>query len=337
MRFWAMIPALMLSLVAAAPAPSQEAWKLTIPLGLPHPKIPSTNPITEAKVELGKQLYFDTRLSKDNTVSCATCHDPSKGWSNGDKVATGIGGQKGGRSAPTILNAAYFPLQFWDGRARELEGQALGPIQNPIEMGMPLDEVVAKLNQVEGYKQKFRQVFGTDVTADGIAKALGSFERTILSGDAPYDRWVAGDKKALSESADRGRILFFGKAHCSACHAGPSFTDHGFHNIGVGIKAEKPDFGRFDHSKQEGDKGSFKTPTLRDIARTAPYMHDGSLATLEEVVDYYDKGGEANDWLDEEIAPLKLTVAEKTDLVTFLREGLAASKYPEIKPPKLPE
>ena len=337
MRFPIAVAALGVLLAATLTGRAQEPWKFSAPAGIPLPKVPVDNPITAAKVELGKQLYFDARLSKDDTISCASCHDPAKGWSNGEKFATGIGGQKGGRSAPTIMNAAFFPMQFWDGRAANLEGQALGPIQNPIEMGMTLDAVVSKLNKVEGYRKQFRDVFGTEVTSDGIAKAIASFERTILSGDAPYDRWVAGDKKALSEAADRGRVLFFGKAHCSACHAGPNFTDTGFHNIGVGIKGEKPDWGRFEHSKQDGDKGSFKTPPLRDIARTAPYMHDGSLATLEEVVDYYDKGGEASEWLDEEMAPLKLTAAEKADLVSFLKEGLSATKYPEIKAPKLPE
>ncbi len=307
-----------------------------VPAGLAPLTIPEDNPQTAEKIELGKQLYFDPRLSRDSTVSCASCHDPKKGWSNGDQFATGVRGQKGGRSSPTIINSAYAKLQFWDGRAEHLEGQALGPIQNPIEMEMTLDEVVERLNKVEGYKKQFQKVFGTDVTSPNMAKAIAAFERTVLSGDAPFDQFKAGDTKALSASAQRGLKLFTGKANCSACHSGPNFSDAAFHNIGVGMEVEKPDLGRFEISKLEGDKGAFKTPTLREIARTAPYMHDGRLKTLELVVDYYDKGGFANDMLDEEIFPLKLTAEEKADLVKFLTEGLASSKYPDIAPPKLP-
>jgi len=307
------------------------------PLGLKKLVWPEGNKHTAEKVELGKQLYFDKRLSKDDTISCASCHDPKKGWSNGEAFATGVRGQKGGRSSPTIINSAYQELQFWDGRAKELEGQALGPIQNPIEMDMPLEEVVAKLNKIEGYKKQFQKVFGTEVNADGIAKAIAAFERTVLSGGAPYDRFKAGDAKALSESAQRGLKVFFNRAHCSACHVGPNFTDGAFHNIGIGMDHEKPDIGREEHSKQQGDRGSFKTPTLREIARTAPYMHNGKFKSLEEVVDYYDKGGFANPALDEEIYPLKLTAEEKADLVAFLKEGLSSPKYPDVEPPKLPE
>jgi cytochrome c peroxidase len=307
------------------------------PLGLKKLIWPEDNKHTAEKVELGKQLYFDKRLSKDNTISCASCHDPKKGWSNGEAFATGVRGQVGGRSSPTIINSAYQELQFWDGRAKLLEGQALGPIQNPIEMDMPLEEVVAKLNKIEGYKQQFQKVFGTEVNSDGIAKAIAAFERTVLSGGAPYDLFKAGDTKALSEGAQRGMKVFFGRGHCSACHVGPNFTDGAFHNIGVGMDLEKPDFGREEQSKQGGDKGAFKTPTLREIARTAPYMHNGKFKSLEEVVDYYDKGGFANDTLDEEIYPLKLTAEEKADLVTFLKEGLSSPKYPDVEPPKLPE
>lgn len=321
--------------VSAAWAAENADSKL--PLGLKPLVVPSDNPHSAAKVELGKQLYFDPRLSRDNTVSCATCHDPKKGWSNGEAVATGIGGQQGGRSSPTIINSAYSYFQFWDGRAIKLEGQALGPIENPIEMDMKLPALVEKLNKIPGYRQQFQKVFGTDVTADGIAKAIAAFERTILSGDAPYDRFKAGDKTALSAAAQRGMDVFFNKGHCSACHSGHNFSDGAFHNIGVGIKNAEPDLGRYAISKLLGDRGSFKTPTLREIARTAPYMHDGSLKTLEEVVEYYHVGGEANDQLDEEIFPLKLTDQEKADLVTFLKEGLSSENYPDVEPPALPK
>jgi cytochrome c peroxidase len=307
-----------------------------LPLGLKPLPVPTDNPLTPEKVELGKQLYFDPRLSCDNTTSCATCHDPKKGWSNGENFATGVRGQKGGRSAPTIINAAYSDLQFWDGRAHRLEGQALGPIQNPIEMDMKLDECVSKLNQVEGYKTQFRKIFNSDVTPENIAKAIAAFERTVLSGNAPFDRFKAGDANALSPSAQRGMKIFFGKGHCSACHVGPNFTDQAFHNVGVSINVPKPDLGRYEVTKVAGDKGAFKTPTLREIARSAPYMHDGSMKTLEEVVEHYAKGGTPNQQLDEEIFPIQMTSEEKADLVTFLKEGLASPDYPDVAPPPLP-
>jgi cytochrome c peroxidase len=248
-----------------------------------------------------------------------------------------VRGQKGDRGAPTIINAGYQAFQFWDGRADELEGQALGPIQNPIEMDMNLEELEAKLNKIDGYRQQFKEVYGTDVTRDGIAKAIAAFERTILSGNAPFDRFKAGDKNALSETAQRGMKVFFNKAQCSACHTGPNFTDGGFHNIGMGMDKKEPDIGREKLSKLLGDRGSFKTPTLREIARTAPYMHDGSKKTLEEVVDYYHKAGHPNPQLDESIFPLNLTDQEKADLVTFLKEGLASASYPLVEPPELPK
>ena len=303
------------------------------PAGLPPVVHPKDNAPTAEKIALGKQLYFDGRLSADNKVSCASCHDPAKGFSNGEQFATGVEGQKGGRNSPTIINSAYAKLQFWDGRAKSLEDQAMGPVQNPIEMKMTAEAVVAKLNAIEGYKQQFQQVFASEVTADGIAKAIAAYERTVLSGDAPFDKFQAGDKAALSESAARGKKLFFGKANCTACHSGASFTDNGFHNIGL----PGTDDGRATINKSEGDKGAFKTPTLREIARTAPYMHDGSLKTLEEAVAHYNKGGTPHPQRDEEIFPLKLTDAEAADLVTFLKEGLASASYPNHTAPELPK
>jgi cytochrome c peroxidase len=336
MRLLAFGPALLVAaaLLPAAPAAGQNQFK--VPLGLKPVPVPTDNPMTPEKVELGKQLYFDPRLSCDDTISCASCHDPKKGWSNSSQFATGVRSQVGGRSAPTIINAAYSDLQFWDGRALRLEGQALGPIANPIEMDHKLEDCVTKLNKIPGYKQQFQKVFGTDVTAENIAKAIASFERTVLSGNAPYDKFKAGDSSALSAAAERGRKLFFGKAHCSACHTGPILSDESFHNVGIGMTAAKPDLGRYEVTKVTGDKGAFKTPTLREVARHAPYMHDGSLKTLEEVVDHYDKGAIANPQLDEEIFALKLTSAEKADLITFLKEGLSSPDYPDIAPPKLP-
>ena len=303
------------------------------PAGLPPIPFPQDNPPTDEKIALGKQLYFDGRLSADNKVSCASCHDPAKGFSNGDQFATGVEGKKGGRNSPTVINAAFQKLQFWDGRAKTLEDQALGPIQNPIEMNLTLEAVVAKLNGIPGYQSQFQKVFGTDVTSEGIAKAIAAYERTILSGDAPYDQFKAGNAAALSEAAQRGMKLFFGKANCIACHSGPNFTDNGFHNIGI----PGGDEGRFAVTKSEGDKGAFKTPTVREIAKTGPYMHDGSLKTLEEVVAHYIKGGTPNPQLDEDIFPLKLSPEEAADLVTFLKDGLSSASYPNQTAPELPQ
>ncbi|MDA0589325.1 MAG: c-type cytochrome [Planctomycetota bacterium] len=308
-----------------------------VPTGLPAVGWPADNPPTAAKISLGQQLYFDPRLSSDDTISCASCHDPAKGWSNGEAFAKGVGGALGGRSAPTIINSAYFRQQFWDGRAKTLEDQALGPIQAGVEMNMKLENLIQKLNKIEGYKSQFKAVFGSEASAPNVAKAIAAYERTVLSGNAPYDSFKAGDKDALSEVAERGRKVFFGKGHCSACHVGAALTDNSYHNVGVGMDKKEPDVGRFAVSKLEGDTGAFKTPGLRDIARSAPYMHDGSLKTLEDVVEHYAKGGIANEYLDEEIFKLKLTDQDKKDLITFLKEGLASREYPMHKAPKLPK
>jgi len=332
---WSLFSLALAAQLAAAGLAENEPFQA--PRGLKPVPVPADNPMTAAKVELGKQLFFDPRLSSDNTVSCASCHDPKKGWSNGSRFATGVRSQVGGRSAPSIINSAYSDLQFWDGRAHLLEGQALGPIANPIEMDHKLADCVAKLNKIPGYRQQFQQVFGTHVTSENLARAIAAFERTILSGDAPFDRYKAGDKTALSDAAERGRKVFFGKGRCTACHTGPSFSDFAFHNIGVGVDAQEPDLGRYQVTRVEGDKGAFKTPALREIARQAPYMHDGSLPTLEAVVEYYNQGGVKNPQLDENISPLHLTAQEKADLVTFLKEGLSSSEYPDMEAPKLPQ
>jgi cytochrome c peroxidase len=326
-----------LSFALAGSVADDGAVSLKPPRGLPLFEVPEDNAPTAAKVALGKQLYFDKRLSRDNTLSCASCHDPAKGFSDGMAVALGIGGRHGERNSPTILNVAYHSFQFWDGRAGTLEEQALGPILNEIEMGMPSGMALeAKLNAIPGYKRQFQSVFGKPVTAEDVARAIAAFERTLLAAEAPYDRFRAGDKVALSDSAQRGMKLFFGKAHCAACHVGPNFTDNAFHNIGIGMQSQKPDNGRQAISKLLGDRGTFKTPSLRDVARTAPYMHNGSIKTLEEVVETYNKGGSKNPQLDEEIYPLKLSDREKQDLITFLVEGLTSDAYPDIKPPELP-
>ncbi len=315
----------------------QQIFELKLPLGLDADAqyIPANNPLTAEKIELGRKLYFDKRLSADNSVSCATCHDPKLAFTDGKPVSTGIKGQKGGRSAPTVVNRLFSKEQFWDGRAEDLEAQALGPIQNPIEMGNTLEAVVKKLNAIEGYRKEFQRVFATDVTAEGIAQAIASFERTVISGNSAYDRFQAGDEKALSESAKRGLTLFEEKANCVTCHVGFNFTDEGYRNIGVGMDQETPDVGRFEITKRETDRGAFKTPTLREIANAAPYMHDGSEKTLLDVINFYDRGGVPNAQLSTDIKPLNLTTQEKADLVAFL-ESLTG-KMPAFEEPELPE
>ncbi len=296
--------------------------KFVLPRGLDEIVHPEDNPPSAEKIALGKQLYWDRRLSSDRTVACVDCHHPKKGWSNADQFATGVGLKKGGRNSPTVLNSVFNRFQFWDGRAGSLEDQALGPIQNPIEMAMTDKDVVDRLNAIPGYRKQFQQVFGTDVNFRNIGKAIAAYERTIVAGDAPYDRFKEGDKTALSEEAQRGMKLFFGKAVCSSCHSGANFTDNAFHNIGIGMDQKEPDPGRAAISKLEGDTGSFKTPGLRDIARSAPYMHDGSMKTLKEVVEHYNKGGIDNPYLDEEIFPLELTdqeVAEAAFMAIYSR------------------
>jgi len=305
-----------------------------VPLGLQAPDVPADNPVTDAKVDLGKKLYFDKRLSRDGTVSCATCHAPEKGWTDQAPVSTGIKGQKGGVSAPTVLNAAYMEFQFWDGRAPSLEEQAKGPIQNPLEMGFTHEEAVARLKSIKGYAPLFKKAFGdAAIDIDRVAKAIATFERTVLTGGSPYDKWQAGDKKAMSEPAIRGHHVFHGKANCAICHDGFNFSNSDFHNIGVGVNGAAPSPGRFGQTKDEKHTGAFKTPTLRNLKHTAPYMHDGSEATLEAVVDYYDRGGNQNAHLDGRIKPLSLTSEEKRDLIAFmnaLNGDPAAVKFPKM-------
>ncbi len=300
---------------------AQGPYKLTLPLGLQEEAayIPPDNPLTAEKIELGRQLYFDGRLSADGTVSCATCHAPDKGFSDNRPTSIGIKGQVGGRNAPVAINRLFSQEQFWDGRAASLEDQALGPIHNPIEMGNTLKKMVATLNGIEWYRKLFRRVFGTDVTAAGVAKAIAAFERSLVCGNSAFDRYEDGDDAALSEREQRGLDLFREKANCVRCHTGFAFTDERYHNIGVGMDKPKPDLGRYKITKKVSDKGAFKTPTLRNIAASAPYLHDGSARTLEDVIEFYDKGGVKNPHLSNEIKPLKLTSKEKTDLAEFLK------------------
>jgi cytochrome c peroxidase len=301
---------------------------------LPYVPIPLDNPQTDAKVSLGAQLFFDPRLSRDDTISCATCHAPQWAWANHNPVDVGIEGRTGTRNSGTILDAAYMEFQFWDGRARTLEEQALGPIHNPVEMGETLERVVRKLNAIPGYREQFQAVFGGDATEDRIAKAIAAFERTVLSGPSPYDRYAAGDRSALPAEAVRGLRVFNGKARCRTCHGGPMFSDQGFHNVGIGMDSPDPDIGREAVTGDPRDRGRFKTPTLRNVALTWPYMHDGSLRTLADVVAFYNRGGVPNPNLDIFVMPLELTADQERDLVAFL-EALTGT-LPVIERPAQP-
>ncbi|HSF99595.1 MAG TPA: cytochrome c peroxidase [Vicinamibacterales bacterium] len=303
--------------------------------GLRRPvPVPADNPQTEAKVSLGAQLFFDPRLSADNTISCATCHRPESAWANHDRTDVGIGGKVGPRNSGTILDAAYMKFQFWDGRAETLEAQALGPIHNPMEMGEVLDNVVGKLSAIKGYAQQFQEVFGTGVTPDGIARAIAAFERTVISGPSAYDRYLAGDQTALSPAARRGLGVFEGKGRCWLCHSGPMLSNQSFHNIGVGMDKPEPDVGRETVTRNPMDRGRFKTPGLRNVALTWPYFHDGSASTLDEVIEFYDQGGVRNSNLDPRIMRLRLSDTERADLRIFL-ESLTGT-LPDITRPRLP-
>jgi len=326
-------------LLAAEPAPVPPITEVRFlsegpqPLGsLPPVRVPPDNPMSANLITLGKQLYFDTRLSADNTISCATCHDPAVGWSDRGPTSKGIKGQLGGRRSPPVSNAAYLPLQFWDGRAASLEDQAVGPIANPIEMGNTHHEMIRTLNDVPGYVEEFKTVFGTTpITLDQVAKAIAAFERTVVTTDSPFDRYARGDAAALTCQEKHGLEIFNGKGHCTACHWGPNFTDGRFHNLGVATpQGQKPDEGRYAVTKDRRDMGAFKTPTMRDVALRAPYLHTGAEPTLEAVIDFYDKGGGRGDPnLDPLMVPLGLTACEKADLVAFLKRSLT-SLNPEV-------
>ncbi|RMH02887.1 MAG: cytochrome-c peroxidase [Nitrospirae bacterium] len=302
---------------------AQSEFSLELPLGLDreHLLIPQDNPLTHEKVTLGKFLFFDTRLSANETIACASCHKPALAFTDGQPVSTGIHRQQGGRSAPAAINRAFSTVQFWDGRAATLEEQALGPFVNPVEHGFAThDQLVAKVQSIAGYRPLFQRAFGSPlITKDRIGQAIASFQRTLLSGNSPYDQFTQGGREdALSARAKKGMQLFFGKGRCFLCHTGPNFTDERFHNLGVGWDGDHIDLGRYTVTKAPKDIGAFKTPTLREIARTAPYMHDGRFATLEQVVEFYNQGGIQNPFLDPLIQPLNLSQSEQADLVEFL-------------------
>ena len=303
---------------------------------LPAGVYPQDNPWSQEKEDLGKLLYFDPRLSGDNTISCATCHHPDKGWSDGHPRAIGFGGKELGRHSPTVINSGHFEVQMWDGRAPTLEAQAKGPILAVVEMNQKPDELIEELGAIPEYREMFSKVFGdSGITFDNIAKAIATFERSVVSTNSAYDKYMQGDKEAMSPAAANGMKLFFGKAKCGICHNGPALTDSGFHNIGVKQHGPlKVDLGRYNISKDEFDKGAFKTPGLRSVSQSAPYMHEGSEATLKGVIDFYNRGGDVAENRSPLITPLELNDQEVSELVEFLK---ALDGEPlNVKIPKLP-
>ena len=285
---------------------------LLIPLGLDlYMPVPGDNPITTEKVELGRRLFNDRRLSQDRTIACSSCHDPGHAFASPTPVASGVFGRRGRRNAPALVNRGWGRAFFWDGRTVTLEEQVLQPIEDPNEMDLPIADAARRVG----------------LSADDISRALATYIRSIMSGNAPYDRYVNGDRNALSVDARAGLQIFRGKGNCTACHVGPNLTDEEFHDTGIAWSADTQsptagsflDEGRAAVTGQPGDRGAFKTPTLRQVEQSAPYMHDGSLASLEAVIDYYDRGGNRHALLDPELRPLGLNESEKRALLEFLR------------------
>ena len=283
--------------------------------------VPLDNPHTDAKAALGKRLFFDKILSNDRTVSCGTCHEPERAFADTKALAVGVFGRVGKRHSPALINRAFGRMHFWDGRATTLEQQVVQPISDPNEMDLTVEEAVKRLTAEKSYRDEFQAVFERPVSAADLGRALATYLRTIRSGDSPYDKFAAGDTSALTADQQQGMQIFRGKARCTFCHAEPLFTDEAFQNTGVAWREDATSYqddGRFVVSGAERDRGKFKTPTLREIARTAPYMHDGSLATLEDVVNFYDAGGRMNRNLFPLLKPIGLTPTEKQQLIKFL-------------------
>ena len=312
MKYIVLIMSLVVGLVAEADITKEMKAQYQRPDTIPFP---ADNPYQAEKAALGKMLFFDPRLSINQNISCATCHNPSFGWEQALPLAVGAQNTALGRHNPTILNLAWGDTFFWDGRAATLEEQALGPIQSDVEMNMPLDVLIERVSGIEGYRPYFNSIFSEGITAETIAKAIATFERTVVSGPSPFDRWIEGDESALSDSAKRGFELFNGKAKCSTCHSGWNFTDNKFHDIGLPTLDE----GRFviDPSS-ELNRHAFKTPGLRNITHRAPYMHNGSLANLDAVLVHYLSGGLPRPSRSPEISFLPLMNDDLTDLKAFL-------------------
>lgn len=280
---------------------------LVIPLGLDlFMPVPEDNPITAEKIELGRRLFNDRRLSRDNSIACSSCHDPERAFSAPEPVSPGVRGRRGRRNAPALINRGWGQSFFWDGRVARLEEQVAHPIEDRDEMDLPIEQAASRVG----------------LSTRDLTGALATYVRSIMSGNAPYDRYIHGDRAALSAEEQSGLRVFRGKGNCTACHIGPSLTDERFHNTGIAWADASRSFrdeGRAAVTGAAKDRGAFKTPTLREVARTAPYMHDGSIATLEDAIDYYDRGGNRHLLIDEEVRPLGMTPAEKRSLVAFLR------------------
>ncbi len=319
--------------IARAGHASLQVWLLPA-----TPPYPEGNKPTPARVQLGKMLYFDPRLSGDGNMSCATCHNPLFGWSDGLPTAKGVKSKVLGRASPTIINTAYNSIQMWDGRKKSLEDQAMGPMEATVEMNMNIDRLFKWLNSSQGYKAAFAKAYpGEGINARTLSMAIASFERTVISNDSAFDRWVKGDKRAMTRQQVRGFRIFVDrdKGNCATCHMAPNFTDDGFHNVGLAsFGDENPDVGRFAQRPMRLMKGAFKTPTLRDIELTAPYFHDGSAATLMEVVEHYVKGGEVTTNLSPNLKKLDLNEQEKQDLVAFMLA--LTSKHKPVSLPVVP-
>ncbi|MEQ8232164.1 MAG: cytochrome c peroxidase [Gammaproteobacteria bacterium] len=299
------------------------------------PPHPADNAPSAARVELGKMLFFDPRLSGDGNMSCATCHNPLLGWSDGLPTAKGVKSRVLDRATPTIVNAAYNAIQMWDGRAASLEDQALGPMEANVEMNMDLPRLYAWLRSDAVYRAAFEHAYpDEEIGASTVARAIASFERTVVSKESPFDRWVRGDADAMTPQQVRGFAVFVdpAKGNCAVCHAAPNFTDDGFHNVGLAsYGVEQPDLGRYAQKPLGLMKGAFKTPTLRDVAHTAPYFHDGSALTLEDVVAHYERGGEVRENLSPNMQDIALSAAERADLVAFLH-ALSSPPAPVVLP-----
>ncbi len=300
-------------IVFKAGHPSLQKWLLA-----EKPPEPADNKWTQARSDLGKMLFFDPRLSGNGTISCASCHNPMLGWSDGLVKAIGINGSRLGRASPVVTNTAYNYLQMWDGRKKDLEDQVTAPMEATAEMHTDFEATIHFLNHNKGYKKAFSQAYpGEKISQKTIAKAIASFERTIISNNSPFDRWLKGDKNAMTAQQINGFKLFVdpNKGNCEICHSAPNFVDDGFHNIGV----KGDDVGRYALLKVKVLKGAFKTPTLRDISLSAPYFHNGTAKTLKEVMEHYNRGGDNKENLDPNIHPLNLSEQEMDDIVAFMQ------------------
>lgn len=318
-------------LACLAPADPGESLELPLPergahseapprlLGLDlYRPAPADSPTRPDRVALGRRLFHERRLSRDRSLACADCHRPERGFTDGRARSVGVEGRLGPRNVPTLVNRAWGKAFFWDGRESTLETQVLRPIEAPLEMDLEVDRAVERLRRMPRYAEAFRASFGRDVNRDDLGRALAAYVRTIEAGDSPYDRYALGQPDALPPEAKAGLALFRGRANCSACHAGPYLTDEDFHNTGVSWRQHPHDGGRAGVTGLASDRGKFKTPTLREVARTSPYMHDGSMATLDEVIDFYDRGGGPDPRRSAELRPLGLTPDEKAALRAFL-------------------